>query len=642
MKKDVRQLAAVMFTDMVGYTALMQSDEQKAKKNRDRHREVLEKSIQKYQGNLVQYFGDGTLSVFGSAIEAIKCAMEIQKELQKEPKIPLRIGLHIGDIVSTDDGIYGDAVNLASRIEGKSVSGGILISDRVYDEIKNHPEFKVTSIGIFELKNVKRPVELYAITNEGLAVPSEKSVKPPGKDMSKSVAVLPFVNMSADPDNEYFSEGISEEIINALTRVEGLSVTARTSSFALKNQEIDIREAGKMLGVSFVLEGSVRKAGNRVRVTAQMINANDGFHIFSEVYDRDLQDIFVVQDEISQKIANRLRENLNEAPKKTTDGHIPTEHLEAYDLYLNGRYHLYKGSIEGLKDSIRYFKKAIKLAPDFALPYTGLSMVYSHMSAFRTEDPEKNYQRAKESAEKAMALDDNLMESYLALAHVCFVNEWDFKKTRQLISKAMQLHPGNAEVHSWSSVIANVEGNTEKALMEAKIGISLDPLSPILGFVLGEAYFTNEMYQEAIKEFDKTLEKLPFYLQAHLLKAKAYIEIDEYDKAINILNKVPTGPDQAASFWGAMGYAFSKKGEQEKVRDCFHKIQEEAETGEDDFSSWSYTLIYTALNEFDLMFKYLEKGLKEKTAAFLFLRVDPTFRPFREDKRFIDLIKKYF
>jgi TolB-like protein/class 3 adenylate cyclase len=643
MKKNIRQLSAIMFTDMVGYTALMQSNEQKAKRNRDRHRAVLEASIKACHGQIVQYFGDGTLSVFGSAVEAINCALRIQRELQEEPKIPLRIGLHIGDIVTTSDGIYGDAVNVASRIERKSVSGGILFSDRLYDEIKNHPEFEAVSLGMFELKNVRRPVELYALTNEGLTVPQkEPDKKPSGKDISKSVAVLPFVNMSTDPENEYFSEGISEEIINALTRIEGLNVTARTSSFALKKKEIDIREAAKLLGVSFVLEGSVRKAGNRVRITAQLIKAQDGFHVFSETYDRDLKDIFAVQDEISHKIANRLRENLNAPLEATKDKKPPDVQVEAYDLYLKGRYHLYKGSFEGTKASIRYFEEAIKLAPDFALPYTGLSTVYSHFSAFRSEDPEKAYQLAKEYAEKAMVLDDTSMESVMALMHVCFVNEWDFKKSRELLAKAIQLNPGNAEIHSWASLVANVAGDTEKALVEAKIGVSLDPLSPILGFVLGEAYYTNEMYDEAMAQFDKTLEALPHYIQASILKAKTYLILGKYDKAINIFNKIELSPERQYVHWGALGYAYAGKGDLDKARDCLKRIEEQEEAKSYAFLNWSYTMLYMALNEKEKMYTYLEKSLEEKTAALLFLKVDPMFKPIKGDEQYKALVKKYF
>ncbi|HLG39861.1 MAG TPA: adenylate/guanylate cyclase domain-containing protein, partial [Chitinophagaceae bacterium] len=304
----VRQLAAIMFADMTGYTAMMQDDEKKAKTLRDRQRHVLETLIPAHNGKIIQYFGDGTLSVFSSATDAVKCAIKIQDELQKEPKVLLRIGLHSGDISYDKEGVYGDSVNLASRIEALSVPGAVLISDKVFDEVKNQSDIKTTALGKFNLKNVKRQVEVYAVANEGLIIPTpaQTGVK---AGAEKSIAVLPFVNMSTDPENEYFSDGISEEILNALTKVEGLQVTARTSSFSFKGKNEDVRQIGNKLGVATVLEGSVRKAGKKIRITAQLINTTDGYHIWSENYDSDLEDIFEVQDEISLKIVNRLKEN---------------------------------------------------------------------------------------------------------------------------------------------------------------------------------------------------------------------------------------------------------------------------------------------------------------------------------------------
>jgi len=307
-KKTNRLLAAIMFTDMVGYTALMQEDETKAKTNRDRHRKILEKSISHHNGEILQYYGDGTLCIFKSSIEAVDCAIQIQMKLQKEPKIPLRIGIHTGDIVYDAEGVYGDSVNVASRIENLAVSGSVLFSAKVFDDIKNHKEISAESIGSFDLKNVKKLVEVYAINNEGLVVPSATDVKSRQKDELKSIAILPFVNMSSDPENEYFSDGITEELLNVLAKVEGLQVTARTSSFAFKGQNMDIKQIGVQLGARSILEGSVRKAGSKVRITAQLINAADGYHVWSETYDRQLDDIFEIQDEIARKITNSLRD----------------------------------------------------------------------------------------------------------------------------------------------------------------------------------------------------------------------------------------------------------------------------------------------------------------------------------------------
>ncbi|HZV70273.1 MAG TPA: adenylate/guanylate cyclase domain-containing protein [Saprospiraceae bacterium] len=296
--QQTRLLAAIMFTDMTGYTALMQEDEKTAKILQSRQRQVLEKFIPGYNGKIMQYYGDGTLSIFTSAIDAVLSAVEIQKELQNEPKVALRIGLHSGDITYDDEGIYGDCVNVASRVESISVPGAVIISDKIYDEIKNQTEIKTSLLGRFNLKNVKRQVDVYAVTNEGLVIPTAAQIGMKAGS-ERSIAVLPFVNMSSDAENEYFSDGISEEILNALSRVEGLQVSARTSSFSFKGKNEDVRQVGNKLGVSAVLEGSVRRSGKRIRITAQLVNTSDGYHIWSENYDSDLEDIFQVQDEIS-------------------------------------------------------------------------------------------------------------------------------------------------------------------------------------------------------------------------------------------------------------------------------------------------------------------------------------------------------
>ena len=295
---------------MTGYTALMQENEQLARNKRKRLKDVLESTIQKHNGKILQYYGDGSLSIFNSAIDSVDCAMSIQQQLQQEPKVELRIGIHTGDVVIEEEAIYGDGVNLASRIESLAVPGAVFISEKVFDEIKNQENITTREMGFFELKNVKQPVRIFAIANNGIVVPARDELKGKTKQPANRLAVLPFVNMSADPENEYFSDGITEELLNALTKVDGLQVTSRTSAFAFKGKNDDIREIAIQLNVDKVLEGSVRKAGNRVRITAQLINAADGYHIWSENYDRDLTDIFEVQDEISSIIANKLRENL--------------------------------------------------------------------------------------------------------------------------------------------------------------------------------------------------------------------------------------------------------------------------------------------------------------------------------------------
>src|SRR5258706_4327857 len=302
-----RQLAAIMFTDIEGYTAIMQQDEKKALLLKDRHRFIVESEHKKFNGSIIQYYGDGTLSIFTSAVQAVECALIMQQFFCQQPNVPVRIGLHVGDIIMNDGDIFGDGVNLASRVESLGMAGCVLISDKVNDELRNHPELKTLSMGSYQFKNIAREVEVFALDHEGVIKPVPDSLK--GKTvekkqpvsnqhflLKKSIAVLPFVNMSNDPEQEYFSDGMAEEILNSLSHLKNLNVAGRTSTFQFKGKNIDLRQLGKKLGVNTVLEGSVRKHGNRLRVTAQLINVEDGFHLWSERYDREIDDILAIQD----------------------------------------------------------------------------------------------------------------------------------------------------------------------------------------------------------------------------------------------------------------------------------------------------------------------------------------------------------
>ena len=345
-----RQLAAILFTGIQGYPALMQKDQQQALSMQTRHREIITTEHLQHYGRIIQNFGDGTLSIFSSAVEAVRCALDMQLAFQQKPRVPVRMGLHMGDIIIGED-VIGDGVNLAARIQSLGVAGSVLLSDRVHDEIQNHPELPTVSVGTYHLKNITRPVEVFAIKNEALVVPEPYSLK--GKTAAKeqpnqlqpknlsdlrqalakkvnqpllhSIAVLPFVNVSNDPEQEYFSDGMTEEILNALTQIKDLNVAGRISSFQFKGQALDLREVGNKLHVETVLEGSVRKQGNRVRITAQLIDVEDGFHLWSERYDREMDDIFAIQDDISAQIAEQLKVTFFSSKRPSSEVKKPTE-----------------------------------------------------------------------------------------------------------------------------------------------------------------------------------------------------------------------------------------------------------------------------------------------------------------------------
>jgi len=400
----IRMLAAVMFTDMVGYTAMMQEDEGHAKVLLDRHRKILEDLSLQHQGKVIQYFGDGTLTIFGSAVEAVLCAINIQLELRQDPIVNLRIGIHSGDIVFGDDGIFGDCVNVASRIEASAIGGSILISRKVYDELSNHKDITAISLGYHEFKNVKTPMEVYAIKNNNLNIPESSSIVTLVGLKKESIAVLPFLNLSSDVDNEYFSDGITEEILNALARVEKLHVTSRTSSFAFKGKNVDIREIGKQLAVKNILEGSVRKVGNRVRVTAQLIETKGGYHKWSEMYERDIKDIFSVQDEIARTISKNLIENLTLSDQRKTLVRTSTRNMEAYNLYLKSSHFWKKWTPLDIRKSLEYLEQAIQLDENFAKAYSSLSGCYVYLGAFGQMPSKIAYPKAKNMLRKRFKL----------------------------------------------------------------------------------------------------------------------------------------------------------------------------------------------------------------------------------------------
>lgn len=639
----VRQLAAVMFADMTGYTALMQEDEQKAKILRDRQRQTLENFIPGHNGKIIQYFGDGTLSIFGSAIDAVKCAIDIQKELQKEPKVSLRIGLHSGDIVYDNEGVYGDCVNLASRIEALSVPGAVLISDKIFDEIKNQNEIKTSLLGKFNLKNVKRQVEVYAVANDGLAIPTSAQTGVKAGD-EKSIAVLPFVNMSADPDNEYFSDGISEEILNALTRVEGLRVTSRTSSFSFKGKNEDVRQIGNKLGVSTVLEGSVRRAGKKMRITAQLINTADGYHIWSEVYDSDVEDIFQVQDEISLKILNRLKENFAIGSAKEPIIKPPTENIDAYNLYLKGRYYWNKSNPEDIRRAIKTFEEVISIDPGFALAYCSLSYCYSFLGSAGLMPPAEAYPKAKDYTLKAIELDPNHAESHLSLATIKFFHNWDFDGAENSLNKALSLSLNSSlinQVHGWFLI---AKGDFDKAIEKMEQALILDPLSMPLMSNLADAYSFAARFDEALAQYDKIIEMDPSYRRGFEGRGMIHLARGEYEKAIKDLEQYHKLVGHPLKGLSGLAHAHALAGRTEKAMEYLEKLKEREISEPGVILHMDYAFIYSGLKNYDQAFYHFNKAYEKRMGiaclGMIFCVRFPMQKELKSDPRFKELTGK--
>jgi len=640
---EVRKLVAIMFADMMGFTAMMQEDEAKAKAQRNHQQQTLETLIPKYNGIIVQFFGDGTLSMFDSAIDAVKCGIEIQKELQKEPKVKLRIGIHSGDVVYDTKGLYGDCVNLASRIESASIPGAVLISDKVFDEVKNQKEIKTIALGKVHLKNVKKPVEVHAITNEGLVIPTPVQVGVKA-GIDKSIAILPFVNMSADPENEYFSDGISEEILNSLTQVPGIQVTARTSSFSFKGKSEDVREIGNKLGVANILEGTVRKSGKKVRINVQLINTADGYHTWSEVYDRELEDIFEVQDEIARKIVIKLKENLALSDKNEVVVKAPTDNIDAYNLYLKGRYYWNRSNPEDTLRAIKSFEEAIQLDPEFALPYCSLSFCYSFMGSSGLMPPAEAYPKAKDFTLKAIDLDPNHAESHLSLATIKFYHNWDFDGAEASLKKAQDLGLNSSlfnQVYGWFLI---AKGDFEKSIEKIEQALNLDPLSLPLMCTLGDAYSFAGRFEEALAQFDKIIDMEPNCRRAFEGRGMTHLAMGEPEEAVKDLEQYQKLIGNPLKGLSSLGHAYAAAGQTEKAMECVEKIKlrEEKEPGV--LLHMDYAFLYSGMKEFDLAFHYLNKTYEQRMGiaclGMIFCIRYPMLKELKSDQRFTQLLQK--
>ncbi|TFH26211.1 MAG: hypothetical protein E4H10_07610 [Bacteroidia bacterium] len=421
----------------------------------------------------------------------------------------------------------------------------------------------------------------------------------------ESIAVLPFRNISSDKENEYFSDGITEEIINALTKVEGLNVIARSSAFTFKDQNTDPKKVGAQLGVAYILEGSVRKSGNKVRVTAQLIKVSDSFHVFSEVYDQELKDIFEVQDDIANKIVRKFTENIGvpEMSKKLISS--STKNIEAYELYLKGRYNLSKGSLEATKVAIQYFEVALLKDKNFVLPITGLAACYTFLGGSGLMHASQAFEQAKEYANKSILIDDSVPETHLALAKSFFWCDWDFDKTGSSIRKAIQLAPGTSGIHGFNSIYLLATGKLDEALIEAQLAAKLDPLSLNSRFHLGEIYYRSERYIEAIEIFNEILTANSFYTQASIFKAWCHFFLGELKSAISIFSHIPISSENSITFFGGLAFAYYKQGQHDKVLEYLRRFNSEVEKGNRYWLNYNYTLIFRALSEPGKMFEYL-------------------------------------
>jgi len=552
---SARRLAAILALDVAGYSRLMGADEEGTHERLEAHqRKLLEPKIREHRGRIVNTTGDGMLMEFPSVVDAVRCAVEVQRgmidrerELPDEQRIKFRIGINLGDVIAEGGDIFGDGVNVASRLEALAEPGCIYISRVVRDQVRDRLDFALEDLGDQQVKNLARPVRVYRVRDDALDV--EKSIDhlPPLPDRP-SIAVLPFANMSRDPEQEYFADGMVEEIITALSRIRWLFVIARNSSFTYKAQAIDVKQVGRELGVRYVLEGSVRKAGSRVRIAAQLIEAHSGRHIWADRFDGSLEDVFDLQDKVASSVAGVIEPALQSAETARVVVR-PTSDPTAYDLYLRAHAkHLSAGTQSG--EALRLLEEAIRRDPQYgpALALAAICHGRLHMGGHsplymgRSEDPEANKRKAADFARRALvvAQDDPAILANAAYA-LAYIGE-DLGAMMALIDRALALNPSFARGWYISGALRVWAGQPDIAIEHAEKSLRLSPRERVgwTQFIIGAAHFYSRRFEEAVPKFLLTMQEDPSATGAYRALAACYAHMGRIDEARKVIARLRT------------------------------------------------------------------------------------------------------
>jgi TolB-like protein len=668
-----------MFTDIQGYTALMQKDEAKALILRDRHRAVFQSKHLEFEGEILQYYGDGTLSIFKSSVQAVRCGIAIQRELKKEPKVPLRIGIHVGDIIKTNEEVIGDGVNLASRIENLAIPGSVLLSLEVQHQLLNHG-IKAVSLGKFQLKNVRAPVEIFAVDEEGLNVPTQKQmaqkrpitrilrlsilaavpiillayffvVKPldirsnlnpnsvqliEEEIFDRSVAVLPFINLSDEPEQESFSEGIMDEILNHLYRIGGLRIPSRTSSMRYKGEtDKTIQEMGNELGVSHVLEGSVSKSKNKVRIIVKLINVQTDDHVWSQDFEEELKDVFAIQSDIAQQVALELKTHISPEVKQRIEK-IPTENSEAYNLFLQARYNIRQ--VMNREKAKTLLDEAIAADQEFAEAYALLGYYWLLRGSWVGDlEPKELLEKAMPLLNKARKINPEYPDTYVYLSLVQLWYQWDFQEASKNWETFFQLSPSNHSMISSYSDFLNASGRSAEAAELIDQAIAHDP--SYFNWGSGLSFYFNGQPEKGIQHYETALNLFPNAGLKNGL-ARLYIYSQKYEAAIQLLEPYIAMGNHFPRPQGNLAIAYSHTNRQSKTDSLLSVLKQRSKSTSVGSPAFYVGMIYAQMGEIDLAFEWLEKAYRKHEVEIHWLKVEPPFEPFRNDPRWQRMLDK--
>ena len=628
-KQGRRRLAAIMFTDIVGYSRVMQQDETRGRLLRERHKQVFQECTARHSGRIVQYFGDGTLSVFDSAVAAVECAVCMQKKLKTYPQVPLRIGIHLGDIHYDETEVYGHGVNVAARIEPVCNPGGVFISDKVYDEIQNHPWLDAKALGVFTFKNIDRDLSLYAVKAKDVTMPNAADIASiaeisqkvhysstgmqssaiqrfvrdkrrerrqrvgkvaaltlvammavaavarigfrdtaivPTDDGRKSIAVLPFANMTVDQENDYFSDGMTEDILTRLSKIERFSVTSRTSVMQYKSSGKSTRQIARELGVDHILEGSVRRDGDKVRITAQLIDARNDSHLWAHTYDEEMTNIFDVQSQVATDIAHQLKVELSDediqklGPDRNYD-------VAAYDKYLRGREYYKKYNNEANDKAIELFKEALEVEPEMAYAYAGLGDAYAQRANYHGMDADILDTAVVMSA-RAIEIDPNLSEGYKALG-LSFHYQQQFEKAEVQYEKALELDPYNDMAANNLSMIEKQKGDIAGAAKWAQKTLDIGKNVPSSSVNMAGLYIEVGDDDNAEEVIVQGLEANPEDADLKAMDGEVKIRKGKYAEAEYVAKEVIQLAPEHAKGYDLLGNVYMHEGKWQDAAESF-------------------------------------------------------------------------
>ncbi|UCF64511.1 MAG: tetratricopeptide repeat protein [bacterium] len=663
-ERNKRKLSAILCADVKDYSRHMNRDEAGTIKTLKVYRTLLAEYIVRYGGRVVDSPGDNLLAEFNSAVHAVECAVKIQNELkiqnQKLPqslRMELRIGINLGDVIEDGDHIYGDGVNITARIQSLAEAGGICISGTTFDQIENKLPFQFQFRGEQRVKNIKNPVRIYALRGaeshsdsgekfslrktRGMVIVAVimilslmasilwyrgKREESNVSTIQPSIAVLPFVDMSREKNQEYFADGLAEELIHDLSKIPELRVVGRTSSFQFKEKSEDLRVIGEKLKVATILEGSVRNEERRLRITAQLINAADGYHLWSAVYERELTDIFEVQGEIARSVARELKVKLLDQQQPSSH----TSNTEAYNFYLLGQYFYGRQTQESLEEAVGYYQQAIKLDSGYAPAWTGLAASRALQAAIGYIPTNEGFRVAKEAIDKALEQDPNLARAHAVKGWIQMSYDWDWSGAYDSYQQALSLDPGRGALEAAQLYAAL--GRFQQSVRLAKESVEKDPLSAQANFTLAFVNFYAGHLEDAVGGFNKLLKLNPEFPNVHTLLGQIFLLNSQPEQALAEIRQ-EAKPFRRLPGLAMAYHALGKKQESEKELIVYIDSYQEV-------AAYQIAQVYAFRGDIEQAFQWLDRAYEQRDTGLFLMKYDPMFKSLRGDPRYPAFLKK--